>query len=323
MAKRDYYAVLGVARSASTEEIKSTYRRLVRKYHPDVSGNDKGATERFKQVQEAYEVLGDTEKRRAYDRFGHASAHMGRGTDPAWGQTWNAGGAGSRASHFDISDIFGGGGEGGLEDVFAQVRHSRNRRVRGRRPAAQQGADIEHKVQVTFDEAIAGTERDVITTIRGPMGKESRERLTVKIPAGVGNGSKIRLRGRGQPGVGGKNGDLIITTDVEGHRYFQREGDDIYLEVGLTIAEAVLGGRIDVPTLSGMTTVTIPPGTSGGKRLRLKGKGVRSYKTEKTGDMYLNLKIVAPGDLDEESRDVLREFSQRNPQDDIRKDWQL
>ena len=323
MAKRDYYAVLGVARGASNEEIKSTYRRLARKYHPDVSGNDEGATERFKQVQEAYEVLGDAEKRQAYDRFGHASAHMGGGEGPDSGQAWNPGGAGGGAGHFDFSDIFGGGGGRDMEDVFEQLRHRGGRRGRGRRHAHRRGADIEHKVRVTFGEAIAGTERDVITTMRGGGGRESHERLTVKIPAGVGNGSKIRLRGRGQPGAGGKSGDLIITVDVEGHRYFRREGDDIYLEVGLTIAEAALGARIDVPTLSGTTTVTIPAGSSGGKRLRLKGKGVRSHKTEATGDMYLNLKIVAPGDLDEASQELLREFSRRNPQEDIRKDWQL
>ena len=334
--KKDYYEVLGIQRNASKEQIKKAYRRLARKYHPDTAGDNPQAGERFKELQEAYEVLSDDQKRRTYDQFGHAGASMGGGA--AWSgangasgwpggtrrTTWSTSGGG-RAVEFDFSDIFGGpmggGGGGDIGDIFEQLRRQQGGRSAAA-PRTRRGADIEHAVRVSFEEAIHGTQRDVVMMIPQPDGTQKRERLSVKIPPGVKTGSKVRLKGRGQPGPNGANGDLLIKVQVEPHRHFERDGDDILLEVPVTIAEAALGGRIDVPTLSGTTKVTIPPGSSSGRKLRLKGKGIRSAKTGKVGDMYLRLKIVVPSQLDEESAELLRKFAQRNAQPDIRAGWE-
>ncbi len=322
MAKEDYYTVLGVSRKASSEEIKKAYRRLARKFHPDVTGNDEAAAEKFKQVQEAYDVLHDAKKRQTYDQFGHAGDF--RDTQGGWpgGPGGFRSKAGGQNINFDFSDIFGGqGGGGGFGDIFEQLRQRQGGGHPRQQAQPQRGKDIEHKVQLSFMEAIEGTSRDVIISSRGPDGKAGRERLSAKIPAGVDHGSKIRLRGKGEPGSGG-HGDLIIQVDVRAHDYFEREGNDIYLDVPLTIFEAANGTKLDVPTLSGTTTVTVPAGTGHDKKLRLKGKGVSSQKG-KVGDMYLNLKITLPEKIDKASLQLLEEFSQKNPQDDLRQHWQL
>jgi len=337
MAKRDYYEVLGVPRGASPEEIKKAFRRLARKYHPDVAGKDPATTERFKEVNEAYEVLGDATKRQTYDRFGHAGVKMGEAG--AWpggpGYQTYTGTSGPGPADFDLGEAFGdlfgglggagrrvrvdlGGAGGGLEDIFEQVRG------RGRRgKAARRGRDIEHLLRIGFEQAVRGTSREITATLTGPDGKEKTERIKVKIPAGVDTGSKIRLRGQGEPGPGGQNGDLIIVIEVGEHPYFRRDGEDVFLEAPVTPAEAALGAKIEAPTLAGRTTVTIPPGSSSGRKLRLKGKGVVSPKTGQTGDMYLVLKIVTPEQLDEESKRLLEEFGRRNPPANIRGHWPL
>jgi len=349
MTKRDYYDILDIGRSAGKDEIKKAYRRLARKYHPDTArGTD--ADERFKEVHEAYSVLNDPEKRRIYDRFGHAGLKMdagaaGRppgGAGRGWpggpadqsGQpfNWNVGQGGGEFE-FDLSDFFGGGGMG---DVFDRLRSQAGARpgthpgacpggragVRPGHSAAQRGANIEHTVRLSFDEAIAGTTRDVVATVQQSDGHRRRERITVKIPPGVDTNSKVRVRGKGQPGTTGADGDLIIKIEVEPHRYFSRQGNDIYLDVPLTVSEAAIGAKIDVPTLSGTTTVTIPPGSGGGRRLRLRGKGVKSRRGDKVGDMFLVMHIAMPNKLDEQSQQLLRDFASQNPQDDIRKDWE-
>jgi DnaJ-class molecular chaperone len=324
MTKRDYYDVLGISRDAAEEHIKKAYRRLARKYHPDTAGKDPAKTEKFKEVQEAYEVLSDPEKRKSYDRYGHAGAQVG-----AEGP-WAGGGSRQYQTHstgpsqpgmnFDFSDIFGGFG-GGAEDIFEQLRQrGGSRRQRGRAAPAR-GEDIEHAVQISFDEAIHGTTRDIVMTVQSSDGRGRQERLTVKIPAGIANGGKIRLRSKGQPGVNGNNGDLIITVEVAEHKFFKREGHDLILEAPVTVAEASLGTKIDVPTLEGTTTVTIPAGSSSGRKLRLKGKGIKTSGGGEAGDMYLVLKIVTPPGLDDRSRELLNEFAQLNPQKDIRDHW--
>jgi DnaJ-class molecular chaperone len=337
MAKRDYYEVLGVSRGASKEEIKKAYRRLAKKYHPDVAGKDKNTEEKFKEVTEAYEVLSDAKKKEAYDRFGHAGMKMdgAGGGWPGGGANQYQGGPGGGGVHFDFSEIFGGGGGprgqganvsdffgsggGGMEDIFEQLRQQQGGR-RGRPARAQKGRDIEHSVTIGFDEALHGTSRDIEATVVQSDGARRKERISIKIPAGVDTGSKVRVRGKGQPGHGG-DGDLIIKIRVSEHKYFRREGNDIYLEVPLRFTEATLGTKIDVPTLSGPTTVTIPPGSSSGRKLRLKGKGIPSAKGSQMGDMYLELKIVPPEKPDDESKKILEDFQQRNPQSDIRGDW--
>jgi len=329
MSKRDYYEVLGVGRQAGTEEIKKAYRKLARKYHPDTKG---GSAEKFKEVQEAYEILSDSQKRQSYDRFGHAAEGM---NNEPWGNSaagggrrrWsgNMGGAGG-GTNFDFSDIFGGmGGAGGtpLEEMFEQMRSGAGGgRSRQRRP--QRGADIEQTITLDFDEAIKGVSREINMTVTQSDGSHRQERITAKIPAGVNDGSKVRLKGKGQPGPGGNNGDLIFTVDVLPHKYYKREGDDILLDVPLTYSEAALGTKIEVPTLDGWTRVTIPAGAVSGRKLRLKGKGVtigKTGKTATTGDMYLILKIVPPVNMDNASRELLEKFAKANPQEDIRKDW--
>jgi DnaJ-class molecular chaperone len=330
MAKKDYYEVLGLSRSASVEQIKKAYRRLARKYHPDTAGKDSATTEKFKEVQEAYEVLSDPEKRQNYDRFGHVGPESGwsgglrpGGAKPGGGwryQTYTTR-PGQQGTDFDFSDIFGGGGGGGMEDIFEQLRGRTGSRRGRARAESRRGEDIEHTVQVGFEEAIRGTTRDIVMTVQDSDGRQRQERLEVKIPAGIANGGKIRLRGKGQPGVNGNNGDLIITVMVAEHPYFRREGNDLILDVPVTPAEAGLGTKIDVPTLDGTTTVTIPPGSSSGRKLRLKGRGIPSHRGEQTGDLYLVLKIVLPSELDGRSRELLEEFARHNPQHDIRRNW--
>jgi DnaJ-class molecular chaperone len=328
MSKRDYYEILGVSKSASKEQIKKAYRRLARKYHPDATGNDEKAAEQFKEVQEAYDVLNDAQKRKNYDQFGHAGVNMGAGGGPGAGKSyrWSSSGGGG-GMPFDFADIFGvgiggragSGGMGGIEDLFEQM-HQQSGQRGGRRVQSQRGKDIEHAVRIGFMEAILGSTREVVLSMQRPDGAQGRERLSVKIPAGVDTGSKIRLRGKGEPGrMGGDSGDLIIKIKVEEHPWFRREGLDVYLDVPLSITEAVLGTKVDVPTLEGHTTVTIPAGSSSGRKLRLTGKGVQDKK--KTGDMYLVLKIVTPGKVDEMSQELLREFAEKNPQVDLRGQW--
>lgn len=333
MAKRDYYEVLGLSRGASKEEIKKSYRRLAKKYHPDVAGKDKKAEEKFKEVAEAYEVLSDAKKKDAYDRFGHAGVKMD-GAGAGWpGGGAYQGGPGGGGVHFDFSEIFGGqrgrganvsdffgsGVAGGMEDIFEQLRQQQGPR-RARPARARKGKNIEHALLISFEEAIDGTSRDIEATVVQSDGARRKERISIKIPAGVDTGSKVRVRGKGQPGPGG-DGDLIIKIRVAEHKIFRREGKDIYLDVPLTFSEASLGTKIDVPTLSGTTTVTIPPGSSSGRKLRLKGKGIKSSKGSEIGDMYLELKIVPPEKMDDESKKLLEEFTRLNPQDDLRKHW--
>ena len=343
MAKRDYYEILGVLRGASAEEIKKAYRRLARKYHPDTAGNDPKTTECFKEAQEAYEVLKDNKKRQTYDRFGHSGFKMdGATVDPGPGRRYQGHPSGGAPGGFDFSEIFGGApGGGGIHfdfsdifsdaadgpadagDIFERLRSRSSRR--GRRasgPPAATGKDIEHNIKINFNEAVQGTSREITLSLTQTDGKRSQEKLSVKIPAGVDNGSKIRLRGKGQPGPNGPYGDLIINIEVEPHPYFQRQGDDIYLEVPLTFSEAALGAKVKVPTLTAeKTTVTIPPGSSSHQKLRLKNKGVKSRKTGQPGDMYLILKIIAPKKPDDQARGYLEKLAQFYPQKGVRNHW--
>lgn len=317
MANHDYYEILGVDRGASAADVKKAYRRQARKYHPDATGDQDSGAEQFKEVQEAYEVLSDDKKRGMYDRYGHAGLHMGN--EPFGGAGHRQAGGPSAAS-VNFADFFGGDrggvGSGGIEDIFEQLRG----RGRRRTPQAPRGQDLHHSEKISFDEAIKGTSRDVVLSISGPDGTQSQQRLQVKIPAGVDQGSKIRLRGKGQQSMGGTDGDLIITIQVEPHRYFTRDGNDLLLDLPITISEAALGAKVDVPTLTGMTTVTVPAGSSGGRKLRLKGKGVKA-KSGATGNMILTVKIVLPDEIAEESAALLRDFSERNPQPDLRREW--
>ncbi len=314
MAKRDYYNVLGVPRDASEQQIRSAYRKLARKYHPDVNRDDPKAEEKFKEVQEAYDVLSDKQKRQAYDRFGFGGQpHQGPSWQGATGgyqgystRGWPFGGAGGQGIEFDLGNI------GDIFEMFGGAARPGGGRRRTRGPAAAMpGQDIHHDVHISFEESVHGTTRDVL--LQSP---EGQQRLSVKIPPGIADGARIRLRGKGQPSpVGGESGDLYITVHVQPHAWFRREGLDILLDLPLTPAEAALGAKVEVPTLSGKATLTIPPGTSSGARLRLRGLGVKDPKTGQQGDQYVVARIVMPRKLDEESQRLIREFDRRNPAD--------
>jgi curved DNA-binding protein len=320
-AKEDYYKVLGVPRDASDSDIKSAYRKAARKYHPDVN-KDPDASEKFSQATEAYEVLSDPEKRKVYDRFGHA----GLQGQPAGGPAQRGGGPsrGPEGGGFrvDFGDIFSGGGSPfmgmGLEEILDALRGGGGggrRRTRPHRPrAAPRGDDIEHPVTLEFMEAVRGTNQTLRLQTTDAEGNVRNETLTVKIPPGVKEGARIRLRGKGRPGPGGA-GDLYIIARIRPHEYFRREGNDIYLELPIGIDEAALGAKVDVPTLDGTTTMKIPPGTRSGTRLRLRGRGVAGANGSTAGDQYVQIKIVPPKELTGEAREMLESFRQSQPFD--------
>jgi curved DNA-binding protein len=313
MAKRDYYEVLGLARSASVDEIKKAYRKLARKYHPDMNPGDSGAEEKFKEISEAYEVLTDPEKRKMYDQFGNDAFSQGGGPGGQGGPgartwTWKGGEGG-----FEGFDFFGGSGGaasgdfGSFSDVFSELFGAR--RSYPQRP--RKGEDISYSMDIDFVESVNGVTKTI--TLRTDKGDE---RLAVTIPAGVNTGSKVRLKGKGGAGAsGGPPGDLYIITKIKPHPYFARKDDDIYVDVPVTITEAVLGAQVTIPTVDGPTRLTIPESTQGGQKLRLRGKGVPHLKGAGRGDMYAVIKIAVPKKITDSGKKLLRDFDGQNPFD--------
>lgn len=354
MNKRDYYEVLGVSRNATQDEIKSAFRKLAKKYHPDVS-TEPDATEKFKEAQEAYAVLSDPEKRRQYDQFGHAAfSNMG------------AGGGGFDFSGFDFSDIFDDIFGGGFADFFGRRTTSSNRPKKGR--------DTLIRMDLTFDEAVFGTTKTINLDImencsdckgRGGHGEKScsychgsgyvtseqrtlfgsfttrttcpkcegngidyertcstckgigkikkNKNIEVKIPAGVDTGNQLRLAGKGEAGInGGPNGDVYLEFTVKKHPLFERDGNDIYLELPITITEAVLGCKKEIPSLYGNVILTIPSGSSTNNKHRLKGKGVSDIQTGRKGDMYVVINVVIPDKLTSEQKKLFEQLAKTN-----------
>jgi curved DNA-binding protein len=334
MPERDFYEVLGVDRGASAEDLKRAYRTLARKHHPDLNPDDKKAAElRFKEVQEAYDVLGDPEKRKLYDLYGRA-AFQGAAAGPRAGAAeWSARqGGGGAYENVDFSQFFGnasgpragqagpegfGGDVGGsiFEEILGRVRGGR----RANRGAGQRsGGDVESSLRIPFLTAVNGGEQPIV--IARPDG--SSETLSVKIPPGIDDGAKIRLRGKGNPGLGGgPAGSLVITVQVDPHPYFRREGRDLLVDLPINVGEAILGARVDCPTLDGVRTLTVPPGSSSGQKLRLKGHGVPGRGDRPAGDLFAVLKVVVPKAVDEEGRRLIEEFASRNPSDPRRGLW--
>lgn len=314
MGSQEYYDILGLSRNASEEEIKRAYRRNAKRYHPDRNPEDKTAEARFKRVQEAYEVLGDKQKRTQYDRFGKAG--VGRVVDQN-GQRFYTWGGGSNVNLDELDDLFtafgGAGGQSyGGAGIFEQIFGKRGQgsgRHRKPPPAALRGQDIEHPVNLTFEQAIYGMQIDINLVATDGRGQR-KQTLSVKIPPNVHNSQRIRIGGKGNPGRdNGPPGDLFIVCNVKPHPYFGRRGGDILLDVPISITEAALGAKVDVPTLGGLVTITIPPGTTGGTRLRLKGRGVGAANGNPAGDQIVAVQIVAPKNLNHRQRQAVEKLA--------------
>lgn len=326
--KRDYYEVLGVNKSATDAEIKKAYRKLAKKYHPDMNKDNPKAEDLFKEVTEAYEVLSDKEKRKLYDQFGHAAFDEGAGQGGAYGaggQGFGSGAGGFGGQGFR-GGFSGGGGFGNgsfhfegnpgdgyqeyyytgdnLDDIFDGFFGGAGKKSRSR---SRDGEDVLAKVEVSFEEAALGA--DKVIRFRAPDGRE--QSLQVHIPAGIDSGQKIRLKGKGMPGQnGGGAGSLLLEVTVQSKPGFERKGMDIYTTVEIPFETAVLGGETIVPTLNGRVSCKIKEGTQSGTKIRLKGKGIVSMKNpSQKGDEYAVIQIRVPRNLSADAKQKLQEYA--------------
>ncbi|MCA9229539.1 MAG: J domain-containing protein [Planctomycetales bacterium] len=312
MAK-DYYETLSVGRNASPEEIQSAYRKLARKYHPDLNPDDKQAKQKFQEVQAAFDVLNDAKKREMYDRYGSAYESVGAGGPGP--HPWAGAGGGA---NFDINleDLFGGSAGGGFSDLFKQFKQ-RGKRQPTRPTVPTRGANLEHELTVSFTTAVLGGEAQVAVR----RGSGATETLQVKIPPGIEDGKKIRLRGQGEPSPdGGPAGDILIKVRTGSHPHFRRQGNRLDVRVPITLVEALSGAKIDVPTPHGTITLTVPPGSSSGAKLRVKGQGVK-VPGGTPGDLFAELLIVLPKSIDSGDRQQLQSVLEKygdNPRADLR-----
>lgn len=359
MSKRDYYEVLGVSKTATQDELKKAYRKRARKYHPDLNKDNPEAAEKFKECNEAYSVLSDEQKRAQYDQFGpEAFENGGMGGGPG------AGGFGG----------FGGFGGSGMEDIFDMFFGGQGRGGRSNNAGPQRGADLRYDMEITFEEAAFGVEKEISlkraercehchgegaepgskvetcpechgsgyvrftqNTMFGQMVNErpcsrchgegkiisnpckecggsgtvkKTKKLKVKIPAGVDNGSRLRVGGEGEAGLkGGPSGDLYVYLYVKPHKFFERDGTTVLCEVPINIVQATLGAEIKVPTLDGQVTMKVPEGTQPGKVMRLKGKGIPSLRGGGRGDQLVRMKVVVPTKLTDKQKDALQKFA--------------
>jgi molecular chaperone DnaJ len=365
MEFKDYYAILGVEKTATEKEIKQAYRRLARKYHPDVNPGNKEAETKFKEVSEAYEVLSDDEKRKKYDQYGQYWEQAGKG-GPGGGFTYPPGGSGGftfrpgEGADFDLG--------GGFSDFFENLFGGRAGGGRGQQSRRVAGADLEHEIEVTLEEAFSGTTRSLSFTVpdtcpdchgsgdkpgaklktcpdcngtgrnrslggllggacprcggtgqavlercprcKGQGTVEKTRKIEVKIPAGVDNGSKIRLQGEGQHGrMGGPSGDLFLNVRVRPHPVFERKGDNLHTEVAVSFPEAALGAEVRVPTLTGRGTIKIPAGTQSGQQFRLPGQGMPALKGGQKGDEFVKIKIAVPKTLTPRQRELVEQLA--------------
>jgi molecular chaperone DnaJ len=376
--KTDYYDLLGVPRKASAKDIRAAFRKLARKYHPDLNPGDKSSEEKFKELQEAYDVLSDTKKRQMYDQYGFYSDNLPPGGPGAAG----AGGSGHPEDpgvNFDFNGFdFGGGGAPGAQGGGSSFRDLFSQFFRGGRGGAAEveqeaGNDLEYQIEIDFWDAVRGavkkltiTRLDSCDTCNGTgaigsaqtcptchgsgtiqqnagkmkfnvpctrcggtgkvrkacptCGGEGRlrksETIDVRIPAGVANGSRVRIPGKGNAGtMGAPAGDLYLHVEVRPHIFFERKGNDLYTKVPVTVAEATLGAKVEVPTIDGRSLVRIPPGTNSGKTLRLKEKGVPSARNGSRGDQYVEIQVVVPQPTDERVRNLMKELETVAPED--------
>ena len=321
-AKRDYYDVLGVGRNADEAQIKKAYRKLAKKYHPDTNAGNAEAEQKFKEVTEAYDVLGDKEKRKLYDQFGHAAFDQTAGAGAGYGsagagyggtgyggpgggfwRTYSSGGpdGGYQEYHFEggnMDDIFG--------DLFGDIFNHGSGFGGGSFP--QKGSDVHADVTVGFDEAAFGC--DKVIRLQDPSGRGGVQSLQVHIPAGIDTGKSIRLKGKGAPGAnGGEAGDLFLKVTVAPKPGYERKGNDVYTTVSIPYTTAVFGGEAVVSTLYGNVVCKIREGTQSGTKIRLRGKGIVSMKNPSVrGDQYVTVQISVPQHLSPEARQKLREY---------------
>jgi molecular chaperone DnaJ len=381
--KQDYYELLGVSRKANAKEIRASFRKLARKYHPDLNPGDKSSEEKFKQLQEAYDVLSDTKKRQMYDQVGFYSDNYQQGGPPPGQESSGSapnvnfdfggfdfgggsggsapgsvgGGAGGGASFRDLfSQFFRGGGRGGESDVEQEP-----------------GGDLEYQIEIDFWDAVRGAVKKLqitrmetcetchgtgavgspqtcpicggtgtiqqaagkmrfnvpctrcggtgkLRTVCKTCGGEGRlrrnETIDVRIPAGLASGSRVRVPGKGNVGtMGAPAGDLYLRVDVKPHPFFERRGNDLYVKVPVTVSEATLGSKVEVPTIDGRSLVRIPPGTNSGSTLRLREKGVPSARDGSRGDEYVEIQVIVPKPTDERVRTLMKELEQIEPGD--------
>jgi molecular chaperone DnaJ len=334
MAGKDYYSTLGVSRNASEKEIKQAFRRLARKHHPDVNPGDATAEEKFKQISEAYEVLSDKEKRKKYDQFGDKWQYADQFT--------RAGGQGTPFQGFDFGDIFGGGdktysysfsgGGEGFDSLLDELLRGGGRTsTHSRRAQPRRGRDIEQPVEITLEEAFSGTSRllslqteeacatchgngriqnALCSVCKGQGVVAATRRIEVKIPAGVKTGSRVRIAGTGGEGYGGAKGDLYLIITVKPHPLFERQGDDLYVNVEVPLTTAVLGGEIKVATPKGNLELKIPPETQNGRAFRLAGQGMPHLGKTSRGDLKARVKVVLPTNLSPEEKELFQKLNQ-------------
>jgi curved DNA-binding protein len=314
---KDYYEILGVPRDASEDDIRKAFRRLARQYHPDVAKDKKVGEERFKEINEAYEVLGDPQNRRKYDQLGanwqnempsRQTSRPGRPAGTKEGYEYHFGGTGF--SDF-FEQFFGGGGFNGFEQARGQ-QPGRGTAYAERFQAA--GADIEGELLVTLDEIFQGATRVIsLQRVDAETGEAQTETLRVRIPVGIQEGQRIRVAGKGQPGFGGgPAGDLYFRVRLTAHPDFRVRGSDLYADLDVAPWEAALGTRVTVETLKGHVTVRIPPGTSTGERLRLRGQGLPTNRSGDRGDLYLEVRVRIPKDLSAEEQKLWEELRDKS-----------
>ena len=307
---KDLYGVLGVSRNATQDQIKKAYRDLARKHHPDMNQGDKKSEEKFKEIQHAYETLSDPEKKKTYDMFG--TTGFG-GQNPGAGGSYRQYSRGFPGIDEIFKDIFsqGGGayGMGGAGGNFGDIFDFGGMRQQPRRPK-----NVQHSITLDFETAVKGGEKELL--MKSPEGETKK--ITVKIQAGVRTGSKVRLPGKGEQ-LNAMAGDLILEIKVLSHPIFERENDDVYIDLPLTIYEATLGTLIDVPTIEGPVKLTIPPGVGSGTKMRLKEKGVKNLKTGKRGDQFVVIQIAMPQESDKGIEDLMSEIKENYPYDPRKK----
>lgn len=299
MNYKDYYAILGVKKDATEKDIKQAYRKLARQYHPDVNPGNKDAEEKFKEVSEANEVLSDKEKRAKYDSFGQEwqAYGQGGGAGPGAGFGGQGGPGGFRYETYDEFDTSGGFGD------FFEMLFGPRGAEQARRPA--RGRDIDAQIDVTIEEAYqASTKAFTIST--GPGG--GPKRLEVRIPAGVRDGSRIRLTGEGEAGPGGQKGDLYLTVRMLPNPKFERREEDLYTDVSVPFTTAILGGEIQVGTVTGKVTMKIPAGTQSGQTFRLGGKGMPHLSRQGQGNLFARIRITVPRQLTSKQRELVEEL---------------